>query len=187
MRRSAFLFVGLLAAVTTLAPRTESKPQANASLSLGIAGRGDDAPTDGVVFAGGLRGDVLLGRQGPHDFGVGPYLTVDTAAFDDVRPGAGLAVLVPIHDTFPIVVSGGPFIRLGDGAALGASLRAFFGSRSFNFHGAYDLAGGLVLGLDRTFYSTPETVASLTVQVDALLVALPFVLGYQALFGGSGD
>jgi hypothetical protein len=160
-----------------------SAPQANAAFVVGAAGR----PVDGAAwgrtdFAGGLRGDLVLGRERARDVGVGPYLTVETFGFSDVRPGAGVTAHVPIHGLLPLLASVGPLISLGDGPATpGVAGRLFWGLRPYNPYGAYALAGGLLLGVDRTFGASGETAFVLAVQIDAALIALPVLLGLQAL------
>jgi hypothetical protein len=177
------LLVGLLGGSSP----AHARPQANTGLVLGVAGRGEEALWEETVFWGGLHGDLLFGREGNGDLGIGPYLSLHTAAFDDVRPGAGASLLVPIHELVPAIVSAGAFARLGGEAAAGASGRLFLGARSFNYHGAYNLSAGVVIGVDRTFAGPDETVLTVAAQVDGLLFALPFVLAYEALFHHSED
>jgi hypothetical protein len=185
--RAACLHVALaLAALSTYARAASAKPQANGALTLGVAGRGAQSPLDQAAFIGGLRGDVMLGREGSRDFGLGPYAAIETVAFDDLRASVGATALLPIHETFPLVLSAGPLVRVHAGVSAGLSTRLFFGSRSYNPYASYVMAGGLVLGLDQTFGDQHETVAVVAAQVDAMLLALPFIVTYDMLFGGPG-
>jgi hypothetical protein len=111
--------------------------------------------------------------------GVGPYVALGTAAFDDLRVAGGLSALLPVVEDFPLVVSGG-VLATGEGQ-WGLDSAVFFGLRSYNFYGAYNFAGGGFLGYQRTFGASSENVISIGVQVDALIVAFPFLLAWGAL------
>lgn len=153
----------------------------NASVSAGVGGRSRTGVWDQTVFVGGLRGDVLLGRDGPDEVGLGPYVAVETVAFDDVRPGLGASLHLPVAEPFAIVASAGPLLSLGGEAAAGGSARLFFGTRSYNYHAPYVLSAGLSMGVDRTLGDAGQTVVSVVAQLDALLLALPFLYAAQAL------
>ncbi len=54
----------------------------------------------------GLRGDVLFAQKKPTDFGgVGPYAEVLTNGFVDGQFGGGASLLLPVLDTYPVVLS----------------------------------------------------------------------------------
>ena len=116
---------------------------------MGVAGRGvEGAVWDTTAFHLGLRGDVLFLRGGPHDFGVGPYAEVVTHAFDELQLGGGLSALFPVHEALPIVASVGLYGRAGDegyGFEPGLATALFWGSRSYNYHSSYGMAGGLLV------------------------------------------
>jgi hypothetical protein len=114
----------------------------------------------------------LRSRTG--DFGLGPYLSLGTAAFDDLRFSAGVSALAPIIEDFPLVVSLGALGR--DGGDFGLSSSLFWGLRSYNFHGGFNLAFGVTLAGERTFGAQPSNAVSLGFQVDGLVLALPFLL-----------
>ena len=183
--RAAVAVIGLVPfTVALIAPRPLSaSPQYNAAIVAGIAGQGSRPELwERTAFYGGIAGDAVFGRESPRDFGAGPRLEIATIAFDDVRLGAGATVHVPVHETFPILLSAGGYARHGSaGWEPGASARLFFGARSYNYHADYVLAGGLLAGFDYGFGETKETAIVLGVQVDALVLALPFVIAYQAL------
>jgi hypothetical protein len=124
----------------------------------------------------------LFGRARNADFALGPYATLGTAKFSDARFGAGLSLLVPTFSgDFPVVLSAGGLSRNGrDGRLSG---EAFFGLRSHNFHGAYAMASGIVLGGDATLTHGRANTLYVGLQVDGLWIALPFILGYEWLRG----
>ena len=131
-------------------------------------------------FCGGVRSDLLVGRERNADFAWGPYATLGTAKFSDARLGAGLSLLVPsLAGDFPVLLSAGALSRNGSDARLSGQL--FFGLRSHNFHGHYAMASGLVLGGDASLTDNRETTLYVGLQVDGLWLALPFILGYEWL------
>lgn len=155
-------------------------PQWNAGLTPSVCtrGHGSEVVSD-IVFCGGLGFDVIFGRQRARDLGAGPYLSLGTAAFDDLRFAGGGRVLLPVIEDFPIVISAGGLVT--DSGTPGFDASVFFGLRSYNFHSSYNFAAGLVAGAQRTFGDGATTVLSLGVQVDALVIAAPFMFAWSAL------
>ena len=138
-----------------------------------------DATFERVAFCGQARGDVLFLRQRVTDFGLGPYLAVGTAAFDDLRVSLGASALLPVIDDFPVVLSLGMLGR--EHGDLGVSTSAFWGLRSYNFHAGYNLAFGVSLSAERTFGAEASNALSLGLQADGFVLALPFLLIAGAL------
>jgi hypothetical protein len=131
------------------------------------------------VFCGDVYSDLILGRERERDFGVGPYLGLGTVAFEDLRARAGASLHVPAWEDFAFVLSGGGL--LDDGGQPGIDAALFFGIRSYNFHGAYNFAGGVVLDAQKTFGDDESTVVALGLRVDGLALAVPFLLLWGAL------
>lgn len=132
-----------------------------------------------VAFCGALRTDVLFGRESTADIGLGPYLTLGTAAFNDLRGTLGGSVLLPLFEDFPLVVSAGGLAT--SAAQYGVDAELFFGVRSHNFHGVYNFASGVVLGVQQGFAAPASRALSVGVQVDGVVLALPFLLALGAL------
>ncbi len=169
------------------ATNAHADPQWNASALAGVCGRGaDGSHWDDTCFYTGIHGDVLLGRNRNSDFGVGPYLQFTTAAFDDIRLGGGGSLLLPVSAYFPIVLSAGGLARHDEKWTPGVQGSVFFGSRSYNFHSSYSLAGGIVLGYEQELRDQKSNAIVIVAQIDALFVALPFIAGYQWIRGGPG-
>lgn len=138
-----------------------------------------DETFERIAFCGQARGDMLFLRERVGDFGLGPYLAVGTAAFDDLRMSLGATALLPVLDDFPVVLSLGMLGRQhGD---LGLSTSAFWGLRSYNFHAGYNLAFGFSLSAERTFGAEASSALSLGFQADGFVLALPFLLLAGAL------
>ena len=97
----------MLAAVLLAAP-AQADPQATVGLTMGAAGAGlNRSIWQATAFHLGVHGDVLFGRERNADFGIGPYAELLTNGFDEIQFGGGLSGLLPVLDTFPIVLSAG--------------------------------------------------------------------------------
>jgi hypothetical protein len=174
------LGVAALACTATLGGPAAATPQANAAWATGVCGTGAKAELwQETSFCNGLRADVLFGRDRGRDFALGPYAQINTAGFWDARYGAGLSVLVPVSEDFPLVLS------LGAGGheldALQAESWLFWGTRSYNFHGSYSMAAGLLLGASRDLAGDGRSALFAGVQIDGLVLGLPFLLAYEAI------
>lgn len=177
---------GLAAFIATVSSHAGADPQWNAAMSTGVCGRGVDGNYwDDTCFHLGARGDVIFLRERNSDFGLGPYLDVTTASFDDVKLGGGGSLHIPVHPFVPLVLSGGGYARHSDrfGWEPGLAGWLFIGSRSYNFHSSYIIASGLLVGLQRGLGDSDETAIIVAIQLDAVLTAIPFMMGYEAIKG----
>jgi hypothetical protein len=187
-RRSLLLsvcVVGLTSAMAVTSRPASADPQTSVALTIG-GGAADLRTSPRPVFHLGGWADILFFRNRESDMALGPYLSVDTAAFDTFHVGGGLSWLLPLGSPV-LIVSGGALAQksaFGWEPALQTAL--FFGSRSFNFHSVYGFAiGGFVQGrlgvggLDGTRQA--DVVGGL--QMDVAILGLPFVLLYQGLRG----
>jgi hypothetical protein len=178
-RRVATAALGA-AGVSLLTVPARAAPQWNASAVASACLRGDDsAVVRSFAFCGAVQGDLLFARERARDVGLGPYLSLSTAAFDDLRVAGGGRLLLPVSEDFPFVISAGGLVT--DGGAHGLDASLFFGVRSYNFHSSYNFGAGVVAGVQRTFGDDSSSVLSLGVQLDALVFALPFMLAWGAL------
>jgi hypothetical protein len=183
----------LLALGAALVARpAEADPQASVGLTIGAAGEGLDHQfwKRRTAFHLGLHGDVLFGRTKNSDFGIGPYAEVLTHAFDEVQFGGGVSGLLPVLDTFPIVLSAGAYARKGPEPATlepGVAGELFWGSRSYNFHSKYVLSGGLLGQLRYGLGPSRETSIVVAAQIDVVLLAMPILFLVNAARGGSHE
>jgi hypothetical protein len=135
----------------------------------------------------GGRGDVMLGREGNHDWGVGPYAEVMTS-FDDGSVGAGVSGHVPVHGYLPLVVSGGGYGWKGpDGWEPGVTGQVFWGSRSFNYHSWYIVSGGLMVQGRLGLGASSERAVVVGLHLDGQVLALPLVLLYESISGSTAE
>ncbi len=161
-------------------------------VTVGAAGEGLDHQIWRLrtAFHLGLHGDVIFGRKGNGDFGVGPYAEVLTHAFDEVQFGGGVSGLLPVLDTFPIILSAGAYGRKGSdrfGLEPGVAGELFWGIRSYNFASRYVLSGGLMTQMRYGLGPSHESSVVLAAQVDVGLLALPVVFLVTAARGSSAE
>lgn len=155
-----------------------AKPQWNAGVETGVCATGSSLGFEGLGWCNALRGDVLFLRQGEGDFGLGPALRLGSASFDDFRIDAGLSVLIPVFESFPLVLEAGPHLLDFDQPGVYGS--AFFGVRSFNHYGHYEMSAGLALTAERSFSANTPSALWLTARLDGSWFALPFIFLYNA-------
>lgn len=144
-----------------------------------LVGNEPEVIFDHAAFCGALGGDVLFLRQSTRDFGFGPYASVGTAAFSDLRLSMGARALFPVAEDFPLVTSVGGVLRDNRDPGVEASL--FWGLRSFNFHGSYNMALGLVLSGTHLFEGPRANAIAVGAQIDGAVLALPLLLAFGAL------
>jgi hypothetical protein len=155
------------------------RPQINSAFVTGLCGLGEpDSLWSQSAWCNGLRADVLFGRARNTDFALGPYVHVMSAGFWDARYGAGLSWLVPVTGDFPLILSVGAGGHELEAPALEGWL--FFGPRAYNFHALYSLSAGLLLGFQRDLGATEANQFVVGAQIDGLVLALPFLLAYEA-------
>lgn len=180
--RSALLSAPLLS-IALCSSRALASPEWNAGVITSLCALGEDgAYFDELAWCNALHADLLFGRTKNSHFAVGPYLDLSTRDFDDLRWGGGASVLVPVVEDFPWVVSVGPYANGFEN--LGLSTTLFWGLRTYNFHGSYGMAGGLVFGAQHDFGEDRATALFAGLQIDGLWLALPFILGFEWIRGG---
>ncbi|MCC6217775.1 MAG: hypothetical protein IT376_23150 [Polyangiaceae bacterium] len=178
--------VAAVFAVALLGARgARAEPQWNGALLGGATGVGDDGGwwRRTTTYAG-LRGEVLFGRGRNVEMGAGPYVSVGTVGWEDVRPGAGGSWLVPLNEYVPVVLSGGGYASFGrarPGAGVSGSL--FIGAHSHNFHSAYAMVWGVALGVERSVIGAEERIVTVAAHLDLVGLALPGLLLYEAVKG----
>ena len=187
--RVAAVVVG--AAVLASSAAAHADPQASVGLTVGAAGAGlNRSIWQSTAFHLGIHGDVLFGRERNADFGIGPYAELLTNGFDEIQFGGGVSGLLPILDTFPLVLSVGGYGRAatgGFGLEPGLAAELFFGSRSYNFHAPYVMTAGLIGQMRYGLGPSRETSIVVGAQIDFAILSLPFVFLINAVRGGSPE
>jgi len=174
-----------LAACASLATTALADPQWDVGLTSGVAGRGRPGSFwSDTAYYGSIRGDLIFGRSSEHDVGVGPALEIATTDFDDLRLLGGATAVLPLGDLFAVSATPSAYVRAHDDTtSAGVSGRLFLGFKSYNYESAYAMGAGLLLGYDQDLGGSKEHAAIVAVQLDALIVALPFALVYQLIRG----
>lgn len=165
-------------------PSRRGAVEVTAQLSLG-GGVRFPTPSQGATgfFSIALRADLLALRSTPRSFGLGPYLSVRSDGFRNVCPSLGASLLVPLHDTFPLVLSAGPVACVDPlGFSLGALERIWWGARSYNYHASYVLSGGLFF--EARQFTAPSGGLDLLAgaDIDLEILAIPWIALYTWLF-----
>jgi len=179
-----------LGTALTIAATATADPQGTVGITVGAAGRGygDDYFSEPAIELG-ARGDILFGRSGPSDFGVGPYVEVVTLGFDELQLGGGASLLWPIIDSAPLVTSVGPYLRAEGlwGVEPGIASSIFWGSRSYNYSAGYVIALGVIAEARFGLGSSRESSFVLGLQLDTAFLASPLIFLIDALRGGSPE
>jgi hypothetical protein len=179
----AAIAVGCAALPTVAFPSVaRAAVQNSASGQLGVVGVGGEKVWDKTRVNMGLRFESIWFREGPKDFGIGPYVEARTASFGHGDYGAGLVALLPTDQTFPIWFGGGAFARRED-AAFWAGYNGFvaIGGRSFNHHGSYGMAYGLMFDARYHRGPVPGVDLVLTASIDLQAFAYPLLYGIALL------
>lgn len=174
--RGAFALGWLCASMLVGVPATAG-PQISTGLTVGGGASELRAPSPIAAFHLGVRGELLFLRKRDGEWALGPYAELVTRNFDTLEVGGGLAVLVPVSELFPLVLSAGPHMRASErlGWQPGVATTLFFGSRSFNYHSVYGMAVGL-FAQGRFGVGDSKQVDVLGgLQIDLQILALPFL------------
>lgn len=171
--------LGAAALLLAAARPARAKPQWNAGLESGVCSSGSSFGVQKAGWCNAIHGDVLLLRQGRREIGIGPSLRLGTARFDDLRLDAGLSLLLPVTESFPLVLEAGPHLRNLHQPGVFAS--AFFGLRSFNYYGNFEMAAGLSVIAERSFAAGTPSALWITARIDGSWLTMPFVFAYNAI------
>ncbi len=184
MTRARLLrLLATLVALATFAaaPRADADPQFHTGLTLGGAITDLRTTGPGVAFELGGRANMLVLRNRFSDMGIGPYVDVQTVAFDRLDTGGGIDWLIPgLGGSF--ILSGGAFGRFEPGGPrLGALGRLFWGAHSYNFHGSYVHGAGLFA--EGRFAADSSRAADVIfgAEIDLFYLAAPGIFLYEAM------
>lgn len=158
-----------------------ARAQISSELEAGIVGIGDGQRAWASTRLDlGVRVEALYGREGPRDWGAGPFLHARTPWFHGADYGGGLVVLAPVDPTFPLWFGVGGYERRLDSAwSPGANAFVAFGSRGFNYHSRYAMTYGLSLDVRSTFGTarSVDVIAALDLDFEGLLIPAMYFLG----------
>jgi hypothetical protein len=177
---AATLAGAAIALVPTIA---EARPQWSAQTQFGAVGIGnEDGAWKSTRLDLGLKVEAMYLRNGPNDFGLGPYVEMRTAAFVHGDYGGGLVGLLPVSMTFPIWFGAGGFARRQESTwAPGFNAFLAWGGRSFNYHSDYAMAFGLVADVRVHRGDFPGVDVVIAASIDLEAIAIPFMYVISAI------
>jgi hypothetical protein len=189
VNRRAAALLGSTALLTMVyyAPSADAAPQLSTGMTLGVAGNGDRSHIwSSTDFTGGLRADLLWARTRDADFGIGPYAeALTTTGFSDFQAGGGVSLLVPSSQYYPLVFSAGGYASRSSawGWEPGLAGNIFWGTHGYNYHSVYSLTAGLFADGRYALGESHQVSLLLGARIDLELLALPFLLAYEAIRG----
>ena len=132
----------------------------------------------------GVRGDVLFGRDGRKDFAAG--LCAGFSApdpFHEAMGDAGISILIPALDTWPVVISAGGFVGSGAPSA-GLAGRVFWGVRPHNASSFYVTTIGVFVETRAALAGAAAVDVSAGIHLDGYAFLYPFVLLWESILHG---
>jgi hypothetical protein len=138
----------------------------------------DDASIGEGLFLLDLRADVALLRDLSRDVGLGFALDVGSRDFADLPVRGGVEVLLPVHEAFPIVLSGGAGVDALTGDGLWYS-RFWWGARSHNQLEPYSTAVGVFVEYVRAISGEASPTLLFGATIDGYVLLWPFMWLYQ--------
>lgn len=117
----------------------------------------------------GLTNEVIFGRRVAREVGVGPVLELHTWSFETLTAGAGLVVVLPIHEAAPVTLAAYPAVVFQDGGpALGAGARLCAGSRAPNLKWVVSMSFGICLEGHQQITDGPKTDVAAVALIDVV-------------------
>jgi len=175
--------VSLIASLAiVLSSRSASAdPQVHTALTLGGAITDLRTVGPGVAFELGGRANLTFLRNRESDMGLGPFIDVQTVAFDRLDTGGGLDWVVPgLGGAF--ILSGGGFGRFESGGPRAGALgRLFWGAHSYNFHGSYVHGAGLFAEGRFALDASKSADVIIGAEIDLFYIAAPAIFLYEAI------
>ena len=169
-----------------LARPCSADPQWHAGIASGACAYDETGRPAQARWCSSLAGHLHFGRSGDPDLGLGPYLRATHVQDGGLSLASGVSVLLPVNPTYPFILSGGALLAARDPLAAGAEAWLFWGPSSYNFHGSYSMASGVLAGIQRRFGRQAATTLSLMLQLDLAWPSLPFIALYELLRGPPG-
>ena len=129
-----------------------------------------------MLITAAMRTDVTFGARSPFAWRAGFFGAVGTTDFVTLDVAAGALLHVPAHPTFPLLLSVGAIADVvPTPGRVGVVGRAWWGSRSLNYHSTYGMTAGFwVEGRYRPGENTADVLGG--VDLDLRFLGLPFVM-----------
>jgi hypothetical protein len=174
------LLVAAWAAVAGPSAAADVHPEFTANLELAGGLHVDDEGNTGpAYFALGGHTDVMLFRELSRSVGFGFTIDVQSHGFYDLLVAGGIGVLLPIHESFPIVLSGGAGIDALTGTPS-AFARIWWGDRNRNQTGLYSSSYGIFAEYVRDLSGDGVPTITAGASVDLFTLLWPVLWIYEA-------
>ena len=173
-------------AMALVASPAAARPEVTTNLAVTYGRRSAESANEGL-FGLDLHAALLGDRESATGFAAGGVVHLGGYDFAELHAGVGAALLLPVLDSWPVVLEAFPVLVADDrGLRSGAAARLFWGAHSFPRLGSYVLSAGLVLEA-RWLAPTggrPEAVdLHFGVDVDAFALVWPWMFLWEAIFG----
>lgn len=180
-RISSIVSVVASLALLVLPRVAKADPQLHTALTVGGAITDLRTVGPGVAFELGGRANLIFLRNRSSDMGLGPYIDIQTVAFDRLDTGGGLDWVVPgLGGSF--ILSGGAFGRFEPGGPRAGALgRLFWGAHSYNFHGSYVHGAGLFAEGRFALDASKSADVIVGAEIDLFYLAAPAIFLYEAM------
>lgn len=183
MRTAAFV---LAVATWLLAVPAAARPEVTTNLAVTYGRRSAGAHGEGL-FGLDLHAALLGDRESVSGFAAGGVVHVGGFDFAELHAGVGGALLLPVVDSWPVVVEAFP-VLVADARGLrsGAAARLFWGAHSFPRLGTYVLSFGIVLEarwLAATGGRDEAVDLHVGLDIDAFSLLWPWMFLWEAIFG----
>lgn len=150
-------------------------PQWNLGLSLGAGARLAPDIDREVLITLAVRSDATFGARTPYAWRAGFFGWVGTTDFVTLDVAGGGVLHLPVHPTFPLLLSAGVVADVAPAPGrVGVLGRLWWGTRSLNYHSTYGMAAGLwVEGRYRPGEGSVDVLGG--IDADLRFLALPFI------------
>jgi hypothetical protein len=177
----------VLAIATWLAASpAAARPEVTTNLAVTYGRRSAGTQGEGL-FGLDLHAALLGDRESGSGFAAGGVVHVGAFDFAELHVGVGGALLVPVVDSWPVVLEAFPVLVADErGLRSGAAARLFWGAHALPRLGTYVLSAGLVVEarwLAPTGGRHEAFDLHVGVDVDAFALLWPWMFLFEAIFG----
>lgn len=186
MRRAIASSLLVSLAVALAAASAEARPEVTTNLAVTYGRRSAGGLHEGL-FGLDLHAALLGDRESASGFAAGGVVHVGGFDFAELQAGIGGTLLLPVLDSWPIVLEAFPVLVADEGGLRsGAAGRLFWGVHGFPRLGTYVLSAGLVV--DARWLAAGGGHAEtfdlhVGLDVDAFALLWPWMFLWEALFG----
>lgn len=147
---------------------------------------GDDTPNkiiEGFYYLGG-NFNLIFGRNSNKHIGAGVSSYVGSFDMKYLICGAGLTLLLPVSEIFPVILTLLPsYLRGKHKNSFAISGKLWWGIHSFNYHSTEVAVAGLTLWGGKEIAGTLNGwFVSFGIDISLHIIAIPFGVAFQKIF-----